>query len=122
MPVPITEEMLWAMGAVFLFMLLDFISGVAAAFINDEYDSKKVREGIFHKGGLTLVVVCAAAIELFVVHVPSIGITVPLLVPVCVIIVLMELTSIMENVVKINPELGGNKLFGLFVPKDVDGK
>ena len=122
MSVPITEEMLWAMGAVFLFMLLDFISGVAAAFINDEYDSKKVREGIFHKGGLTLVVVCAAAIELFVVHVPSIGITVPLLVPVCVIIVLMELTSIMENVVKINPELGGNKLFGLFVPKDVDGK
>ena len=122
MPIPITEEMLWAMGAVFLFMLLDFISGVAAAFINDEYDSKKVREGIFHKGGLTLVVVCAAAIELFVVHVPSIGITVPLLVPVCVIIVLMELTSIMENVVKINPELGGNKLFGLFVPKDVDGK
>lgn len=122
MPIPITEEMLWAMGAVFLFMLLDFISGVSAAFINDEYDSKKVREGIFHKGGLTLVVVCAAAIELFVVHVPSIGITVPLLVPVCVIIVLMELTSIMENVVKINPELGGNKLFGLFVPKDVDGK
>ena len=122
MPIPITEEMLWAMGAVFLFMLLDFISGVAAAFINDEYDSKKVREGIFHKGGLTLVVVCAAAIELFVVHVPSIGITVPPLVPVCVIIVLMELTSIMENVVKINPELGGNKLFGLFVPKDVDGK
>ena len=122
MPIPITEEMLWAMGAVFLFMLLDFISGVAAAFVNDEYDSKRVREGIFHKGGLTLVVVCAAAIELFVVHVPSIDITVPLLVPVCVIIVLMELTSIMENVVKINPELGGNKLFGLFVPKDVDDK
>ena len=122
MPIPITEEMLWAMGAVFLFMLLDFISGVAAAFINDKYDSKRVREGIFHKGGVTLVIVCAAAIELFVVHVPSIGITVPLLVPVCVIIILMELTSIMENVVKINPELGGNKLFGLFMPKDVDGK
>ena len=118
MPIPITEEMLWAVGAVFVFMLLDFISGVAAAFVNNTYDSKKVREGLFHKGGLTLVVVCALAIEVFITHIPSLGIGVPLLVPVCVIIVLMEITSIMENIVKINPELEGNKLFALFTSKD----
>lgn len=118
MPLPITEEMLWAIGAVFVFMLLDFISGVAAAFVNNAYDSKKVREGLFHKGGLTLVVVCALAIEIFITHIPSLGIGVPLLVPVCVLIVLMEVTSIMENIVKIYPELEGNKLFALFSPKE----
>lgn len=118
MPFPITEEMLWAIGAVFVFMLLDFVSGVAAAFVNNAYDSKKVREGLFHKSGLTLVVVCALAIEVFITHIPSLGIGVPLLVPVCVIIVLMEITSIMENIVKINPELEGNRLFALFTSKD----
>ena len=118
MPIPITEEMLWAVGAVFVFMLLDFISGVAAAFMNNAYDSKKVREGLFHKGGLTLVVMCALAIEVFITHIPTLRIGVPLLVPVCVIIVLMEITSIMENIVKINPELEGNKLFALFASKD----
>ena len=63
-------------------------------------------------------VVCALAIEIFITHIPSLGIGVPLLVPVCVIIVLMEVTSIMENIVKINPELEGNKLFALFTSKD----
>lgn len=116
---PITEEMLWAIAAVFVFMLLDFISGVAQAFINNCYDSQKVREGIFHKGGLTIVVIAAAAIEIFIVHIPSLGIGVPLLVPVCVIIVLMEISSIMENIVKINPELKDNKIFALFAENNV---
>ena len=118
MPLPITEEMLWAIGAVFVFMLLDFVCGVAAAFVNNAYDSKKVREGLFHKGGLTLVVVCALAIEIFITHIPSLGIGVPLLVPVCVIIVLMEITSIMENIVKIDPQFDGNKHFAVFTSQD----
>lgn len=122
MPIPLTEEMLWAVGAVFVFMLLDFISGVAAAFVNKAYDSKKVREGLFHKGGLTLVVVCALAIDVFITHIPSLGIGVPLLVPVCVIIVLMEITSITENAAEINPRLKDSKLLKLFkVSDDMEG-
>lgn len=122
MPIPITEEMLWASGAVFVFMLLDFISGVVAAFVNKVYDSKKVREGLFHKGGLTLVVVCALAIDVFITHIPSLGIGVPLLVPVCVIIVLMEVTSITENAAEINPGLKDSKLLKLFkVSDDMEG-
>ena len=115
---PFTEEMIWAVSAVLFFMLLDMVSGIAAAFKNNEYSSKKVREGIFHKAGLIVVVLCAAAIELFVLHVPSIGISVPLLVPVCAIIALMEMSSIMENAVKMNPALEGNKVLGLFSPKE----
>lgn len=122
MPIPITEEMLWASGAVFVFMLLDFISGVVAAFVNKAYDSKKVREELFHKGGLTLVVVCALAIDVFIMHIPSLGIGVPLLVPVCVIIVLMEVTSITENAAEINPGLKDSKLLKLFkVSDDMEG-
>lgn len=114
----LTEEMFWAIGAVLVFILLDVVTGLVSAFKNGEYSSTKMREGIFHKAAIIIVMVAAAAVELFVLHVPSLGFSVPILVPVCVLLTFMEITSILENVVIINPDLAGNKVLDLFKKED----
>lgn len=109
----ITEPMSWAVIACVVMMCFDVLTGFMAAWKNKEIESTVMREGLFHKGTLILVIVLAWMCELFVMHVPDLGLSVPLVVPACVIIFAMELTSIMENMVKINPELKTSKIMQL---------
>lgn len=110
----LSETMLWAMVACLVMMAFDIVVGFMAAWKNHEVQSTKMREGLFHKATLVILMVMAWMIELFVMHVPELGISVPLVIPVCVIIFTMELVSITENMAKINPELLDSKLLGLF--------
>lgn len=52
-------------GWVFL-MLLDYITGSAAAMKAGEWSSKIAREGIWHKAGMVVVVILAAAADLLI--------------------------------------------------------
>lgn len=109
-----SETYVYAVGAALCMMLLDIVSGLAAAAKNGEISSTKMREGLYHKASLVLVIACAGSIEFFMSHVPELGFTAPLLVPACVLIVAMEVVSVMENATKLNPELAGSKLLQLF--------
>lgn len=112
------EEIWWAFLAAISFMVLDIASGFAGAIKEKNLNSSKMREGLFHKGALVLIMVMAYLMEVFVLHVPTLGFSVPLFVPACVIIVCMEVVSILENIMKINPELKNSNLMQLFYKND----
>lgn len=118
----LTEQMMWAIVTCLVMMVFDIITGFMAAWKNKDIQSTKMREGLFHKGTLILLIILAWMCELFVMHVPDLGITIPLVIPACVIIFAMELVSITENAAEINPELKDSKLLQLFkTPDKEDG-
>lgn len=110
----ITDGMAWAIIACICLMLFDVISGFIAAIKNHEVSSTKMREGLFHKCSLVMCIVLAWCIEMFVMHVPDLEFNVPLVIPACVLIFAMEVVSILENIIKINPDLENEEIVKLF--------
>lgn len=87
-------------------MILDYLSGTMAAHKNGEWDSTIAREGLFHKGGMILVVLLAmlfdaccalVAINLPVLHMTWPGVIFPV---VLVWYIITEAGSILENSIK----------------------
>ena len=106
----------------FAFIVLDFITGLTKAFATNSFTSTKMREGLFHKVGLILCMILGWLVN-FAQRYLDLGVTVPVAVAICVYICLMEITSIIENVCKINPEIVPDKLASLFggLKKDDQG-
>ena len=100
-----TENERMAIICMFLFIILDVISGVAAAYARREIESPKLRQGLWHKTGYIFVLFCSIIIEWAMRHGMDLGFNLPLVMPVCVWISLMEVVSTLENASKINPEL-----------------
>ena len=88
-----------------LFIILDVVSGVAAAYARREIESPKLRQGLWHKLGYFFVVFCAIIIEWAMNNGMDLGFNLPLVMPICVWISLMEIVSTLENSAKINPDL-----------------
>ena len=94
-----------AIVSMFLFIILDLISGVAAAYARREIESPKLRQGLWHKTGYVFVLFCCMIIEWAMNNGMDLGFNLPLVTPICVWISLMEIVSTLENAAKINPEL-----------------
>ena len=98
---------------VLCFILCDFISGIAAAIYRKEFKSSCMREGLVHKSIEIAIVLLSIAVQWAL---PIVGIEIhTLFFPFAsVYIVIMELSSICENIGKINPSMAGlvSKLFG----------
>lgn len=95
-------------------ILCDLIFGMAAAAKNGEFDSAKVRQGLWHKAGELALVMMAMIIDAVVLA----GITVPFDVPsggailaVCLGLVVMEISSLLEIAVKLNDQLASLPIF-----------
>lgn len=114
LPIIFTEEMAYGVIGALIFIILDMLTGIIYAFKSTTFSSSVLREGFFHKVALVVVMVCAILIECLILHMPTLGFSVPILVPACVIIIMMEISSIIENLVKINPNLENNNLLKLF--------
>lgn len=100
-------------GIVFLLVLIDYVTGVVNAIMHGELSSEKMRQGLGHKFAY-LAVICVALIVEYGSDYINLGIGLPVFIPVCVGICLIEITSIMENCVKINPELSGSSILNIF--------
>ena len=100
-----TENERMAIVCMFLFIILDVISGVAAAYARKEVESPKLRQGLWHKVGYIFVVFCAILIEWAMTQGMDLGFSLPLVMPICIWISLMEVVSTLENSAKINPDL-----------------
>lgn len=93
----------WLVLAWVVCMVVDYISGSSAAMQAGEWSSAKARSGIWHKGGMLVVVVVAAVADnvlaLVLANIPGLPIeyTVLLLPVVLVWYILTELGSILEN-------------------------
>ena len=98
-----TERM--AIVCMLLFIVLDLVSGVAAAYARHEVESPKLRQGLWHKVGYLFVVFCAIIIEWAMTQGMDLGFSLPLVMPICIWISLMEVVSTLENSAKINPDL-----------------
>lgn len=98
---------------VFAFIVLDFVTGLFKAFATHTYMSSKMREGLWHKSSLVLVVIVAVLVDVAQSYM-DLGVTLPVAGAACAYISIMELGSILENVCKINPELLPEKLSALF--------
>lgn len=86
-------------------MLLDYLSGTFAAMKNGQWCSEKARAGVWHKGGMILVVLVAGAADLVMGIICGnlpLNMTWPVLILPLVLAwyILTELGSILENAVK----------------------
>ena len=90
--------------------VFDVITGYVAAIKNGDLNSSVMRAGLWSKLGEVFAIVVAFAIEFAVsfygdafIHV---ALDIPVTTGVCAYITVYELTSIVENIGKLNPDLG----------------
>lgn len=102
---------------VLLLVLIDYVTGVVNAIMHGELSSKRMKEGLGHKFTY-LAVICVALIVKYGSDYINLGIELPVFIPVCAGICLTEITSIMENCVKINPELKDKPFIHIFTTKN----
>ena len=91
----------------------DYVTGVVKAIIGHCMNSAKMREGLAHKFSYVVVIFVAWFVEFESGRI-NLGFTLPLFVPVVVAVSLIEITSILENCVEINPELAGSRILEIF--------
>lgn len=108
-----TTHELIVIGIVFLLVLIDYITGVINAIMHGELSSERMRQGLGHKFAY-LAIICVAIIVEYGSDYINLGIELPVFMPVCAGICLIEITSIMENCVKINPELSTSNILNIF--------
>jgi len=109
-----TEAECWAIVAAASLMAFDVATGLISALVRHAFSSTKMREGLGHKALLILVVALAVVVQGFSGHIVELGFSVPLILPACVYIVLMEVASVLENIALAYPELADSPLFRLF--------
>lgn len=95
------------------FICLDMITGLIKAFKEKNYTSSIMREGLFHKSGSVLCVAFGVLVD-YAQTFLDLGVSIPIALSICAYICLMEIGSIIENVVTINPEIMPDKLKAYF--------
>ena len=95
---------IWALIAVLFFVVTDYITGVVKAVMAGNLSSRRMREGLGHKFAYLTLILTSYMIDVFNTHV-DLGLPVRVYLITVGGICLIELTSILENVTEINPEL-----------------
>lgn len=110
----LTEPQAWAIGAALAFMVMDIVTGFAAAVIKNDVSSAKMRAGLGHKALLVCLIALALMLEVAGAHITGLGFSGVTTVGVCVYIIVMEVASCMENVCGAYPELRDTPLMRIF--------
>lgn len=95
------------------FILLDMVTGLVKAFKEKDYTSSVMREGLFHKSGSILCIMFGVLVDYAQTFI-DLGVSIPVAISICSYVCLMEIGSIIENVVTINPEIMPDKLKAYF--------
>ena len=104
---------MWYAIAVLFFISTDYITGVIKAVMQSNLSSKRMREGLGHKLTYLILTLTAWFIDTLNMHF-SLGF--PINVFTCTVsgVCLIELTSIIENITAINPELKNAPFMSIF--------
>lgn len=115
-----TTTDVWCVCAVVFFIIVDYVTGIAKAILNDTLSSQKMRQGLWHKFTYLILTLVAYFVDMINLHV-DLGL--PVNVFVCTVggISLIELTSILENITEINPELKNAPFMQIFA-QSTNGK
>lgn len=108
-----TMHELTIIGIVFLLAVIDYVTGVVNAIMHSKLSSEKMRQGLGHKFAYLAVICVTLIVEYGSDHI-NLGIKLPVFMPVCAGICLIEITSIMENCAKINPDLSKSNILNIF--------
>lgn len=103
------------------FVIIDYGTGVAAAVKRGDLQSLKMRNGLWHKLSYYIILTVAATIE-SASRVLELGFPIQIYNLICVGIALIEITSIVENCIDLNPNLRGSKIANIFHIKTHDRK
>lgn len=106
--------------AVIVFSGLDYATGVVGAIMHGNLSSSKMREGLGHKFAYVVTFFLAWFIDFEMNHI-DLGFAVAITPLVTTGIVLIELSSIIENIGEINPEIKASKLLQIFQSNRKDG-
>lgn len=108
-----TETLFYEILAVLVFVITDYITGTIGAIMHENLSSTKMREGLGHKFAYLCIFFIAWFIDFETRHI-DIGFHNTLTPIVTIGIVLIELSSIIENIGKINPELTQAEFMKIF--------
>lgn len=105
---------LCALGITAILIAMDYITGISAAASRGDLQSSKMREGLWHKIGEVGAILLAylVAQEGHYIGLPY---QIDILIPAVLIwISVMEITSILENLAVLNPELASDGFLQIF--------
>lgn len=103
--VNLSESDIWGIAGACLLMGMDVLVGLAGSVINGSFKSTVMREGLSHKLMEICSIVLAIVLQVLAEHIVDIP-SFPTTIMVCIYLIVMEVGSVWENIVKINPELG----------------
>ena len=112
-----TQTLFYEILAILVFTIIDYITGVIDAAMHGKLSSTKMREGLGHKFTYFCVFFIAWFIDIEKGHI-DLGFHNVLTPLVTVGIVLIELSSIIENIGKINPVLRNATFMNSFSQND----
>lgn len=110
---------MWALIAVLFFVMTDYITGIVKAIMAGNLSSSKMRAGLGHKFAYLILTLVAYMIDTVGVHV-DLGLPVHVFLITIGGICLIELTSILENITEINPELKDVPFMQIFSTTNTD--
>lgn len=105
-----SSEEVYVTVATLSFIVLDYLSGVLAAALRREITSSNMKIGLSKKLVYIVIMVTCYVIDVVSAHV-NLGFTTALYVIVSVGVCLIEITSIFENCLIINPKLRESHIF-----------
>lgn len=100
-------------AAVLLLTLLDVLFGLANAAMHKEFSSKKMREGIGHKCVSFGFLLVGIIVDGTIIGGFELGYNAPVLTAICAYLCIMEIASLLETFLKMNPKLKDVPLIGL---------
>ena len=119
----ITNDIMCYFIAIVVFVFIDYITGVVNAAMHSRLNSSKMREGLGHKFAYCVLIFVAYIIDAIQLN-SSLNLPFEMFPIVSIGIIAIELTSIIENVCEINPELRKAKFMDIFEKNNTndDGK
>lgn len=108
-----TQNNIWCAIAILFFITTDYTTGIIKASIQGTLSSKKMREGLSHKLAYILLTLTAWFIDTLNMRL-TLGFPINTLTCTTSGICLIELTSILENITAINPELKNAPFMNIF--------
>ena len=92
-------------------MVLDILLGYAAAVKGKYVKSAKMREGLWHKTGEMGIIAVGDVLDGMLLGGINMPFTAPVTTAMIVYLAINEAVSCMENIVKLDPELGDKRFF-----------
>lgn len=109
----ITNDIMCYFIAIVVFVFIDYITGVVNAAMHSRLNSSKMREGLGHKFAYCVLIFVAYIIDAIQLN-SSLNLPFEMFPIISIGIIAIELTSIIENVCEINPELRKAKFMDIF--------